>query len=110
MDLGDPSLNVLSPDCPLKNSQCSCNAANADPSTYSAAYKQWLRSNAEAQMQSFEIGLGWFYWTWLTESATQWSWKLGMEAGILPTKVWEREFSCNASIPDFAGMGLSESF
>lgn len=110
MNLDDPSLNVLSPVCPLKNGQCSCAGANADPSTYSTAYKNWLLWNAEAQITSFEIGLGWFYWTWLTESATQWSWKLGMEAGIVPQKVWDRSFNCSNAIPDFASMGLSESY
>ena len=33
--------------------------------------------NAEAQMDSFEKGWGWFYWTWKTEGATQWDWKAG---------------------------------
>ena len=98
----------LTPSCPLKNSSCSCNAANADPSTYSDSYKQWLLTNAEAQMESFETGWGWFYWTWLTESGTQWSWKLGMDAGILPDKVWDRKFNCSQGVPSFAD--LSESY
>jgi glucan 1,3-beta-glucosidase len=110
MDLDDPSLDVLTPQCPLHSNECSCDSANAQPSSYSQAYKQWLLWNAEAQMTSFEIGLGWFYWTWLTESATQWSWKLGMEAGILPQKVWDREFTCNTTVPDFGNMGLAENY
>jgi glucan 1,3-beta-glucosidase len=108
MNLPDPSASDLTPSCPLKNSSCSCNNANADPSTYSDLYKQWLLWNAEGQMTSFEIGWGWFYWTWITESATQWSWKLGMEAGILPQKVWDRQFNCSQTIPNFAG--LPESY
>ena len=36
-------------------------------------------------MNSFEKGWGWFYWTWDTEDAPQWSWKKGRLAGILPT-------------------------
>ena len=94
----------LTPSCPLKNSSCSCNLANAASSQYSADYKKWLLLNAEAQMTSFETGWGWFYWTWLTESGVQWSWKLGIEAGILPAKVWDRTFNCTggaAGVPDF---------
>ena len=59
-------------------------------------------------MQSFEIGWGWFYWTWITEGAAQWSWKGGMAAGILPGKVWDRAFTCNDTVPSFGG--LPESY
>jgi glucan 1,3-beta-glucosidase len=107
---GNVSTEVLAPFCPLKTSDCSCTGANADPSKYSAAYKQWLLDFATAQMESFEYGWGWFYWTWQTETAVQWSWKLGVQAGILPKTVWDRSFNCNNSIPDFAGMGLSETY
>ncbi|KAI5778421.1 glycoside hydrolase superfamily [Geopyxis carbonaria] len=54
---------------------CSCEKANADPSDYSREYIQFLKTFAEAQMDSFEKGWGWMYWTWDTESATQWSYK-----------------------------------
>ena len=104
MNLGDPSLNVLTPSCPKKSGTCECTDANADPSKYSDTYKRWLLMNAEAQMTSFEIGWGWFYWTWVTESSVQWSWKLGMAAGILPQKTWNRDFNCTQAVPDFAGL------
>jgi glucan 1,3-beta-glucosidase len=63
--------------------------------------------NAEAQMHSFEKGLGWFYWTWVTEDAVQWSWKGGMKAGILPKKSWIRDFECDSPVEGFRD--LSES-
>lgn len=63
---------------------------------------------AEAQMVSFEQGWGWFYWTWVTEDAAQWSWKGGMAAGILPTKTWNRDFNCTTNVDDFSG--LSETY
>ncbi|KAF2091586.1 glycoside hydrolase family 5 protein [Saccharata proteae CBS 121410] len=108
---GNESTEVLSPTCPTDNDPvCSCTNAEADPSTYSDAYKEWLLDFAEAQMYSFEQGWGWFYWTWETETATQWSWKLGMEAGILPKVNTQRSFTCNDSIPDFASMGLPEEY
>jgi glucan 1,3-beta-glucosidase len=70
-DVGNDSLNALTPRCPTKDNRCDCNAANADPSRYSAAYKQFLLMFAEAQMHAFEKGMGWWYWTWDTESAPQ---------------------------------------
>jgi glucan 1,3-beta-glucosidase len=102
--------SVFSPTCPTANSpRCSCSNANASPSSYSAGYKQWLRDFAEAQMFSFEQGWGWFYWTWKTETATQWSYKDGLAAGILPDKTWDRTFKCG-SVPNYAGMGLPENY
>lgn len=109
---GSSDGNVLDPTCPTDNNpQCQCGPANADPSTYSDAYKQWLLMFAEAQMHSFELGWGWFYWTWQTESATQWSYKAGLAAGIMPKLAYQRDFSCsNSSIPDYSGMGLPEYY
>ncbi|TVY53773.1 putative glucan 1,3-beta-glucosidase D [Lachnellula cervina] len=103
-NIGDSSTTVTSPDCPTKNSQCSCDSANGDPSTYSATYKQFLQMFAEAQMASFEKGWGWFYWTWITEDATQWSYQLGMQAGILPKKAYAPDFNCSATVPSFSGL------
>ena len=80
--------------------KCSCDSANADPGQYTDAYKKWLRVFADAQMQSFEKGWGWFYWNWDTEKATLWSWKKGRDAGILPTSVagtgGGRAFDCGS--------------
>lgn len=101
---GDPTTQVLAPDCPLKDSQCKCTSANADPSEYSDAYKQFLQLFAEAQMASFEKGWGWFYWTWVTEEATQWSYQLGLAAGILPAKAYAPEFNCSQTIPSFSDL------
>ena len=108
LNSADHSTAVLSPSCPKDSGTCSCSQANADPSTYSDIYKQWLMMNAMAQMSSFEKGWGWFYWTWVTESSAQWSWKAGMQAGILPQKTWDRDFNCTTDVPDFKG--LSETY
>jgi glucan 1,3-beta-glucosidase len=101
---GDNSTQVLSPDCPTQNSDCSCTNANAAGSSYSDAYKQFLLMFAEAQMSSFEKGWGWFYWTWITEDATQWSYQLGLAAGILPTLAYKRDFNCSSTVPSFSGL------
>ena len=61
-------------------------------------------------MDSFEIGYGWTYWTWLTETSTQWSYKKGLAAGILPPVAYNRTWSCADAIPDYGILGLSEAY
>ncbi|ORX93580.1 glycoside hydrolase superfamily [Clohesyomyces aquaticus] len=111
MNTGNISTSILKPQCPTNNNPtCSCAGANSDPGSYNDAYKKWLYQFAVAQMISFEAGWGWFYWTWDTEKAAQWSWKKGMKAGILPQKVWERNFSCTGSLEDYGKLGLPEFY
>ena len=96
-----------SPYCPTANSnsqRCSCSNANADPSTYSNDYKKWLQTYAEAQMSVFETAQGWFYWTWQTESAPQWSYKSAWKNGFMPSKAYQRDFNCGDAIPDFGSL------
>lgn len=107
---GNISTSILKPQCPSQDSTCSCDGANAPASEYSDAYKKWLYQFAIAQMISFEYGWGWFYWTWDTEKAVQWSWRKGMAAGILPKKVWERDFNCEQEVDDFEELGLAETY
>ncbi|KAL3421478.1 beta-glucosidase 6 [Phlyctema vagabunda] len=110
-DVGDAATAATTPMCPTaKEGTCSCADANADPAQYSAEYKEFLQMFAEAQMHSFETGWGWFYWTWQTEAATQWSYKLGLAAGILPKLAYKPEFNCTAAVPDFKTKGLEESY
>jgi glucan 1,3-beta-glucosidase len=99
---GNSLSQVLTPTCPTTN--CDCTNANADPSTYSSAYKKFLLMFAEAQMHSFEKGWGWFYWTWKTESAAQWSYQAGLAAGVLPAKAYAPSFYCNTTIPTFSDL------
>lgn len=99
---GSGAVTVNTPSC--ASPPCSCALANADPSQYTATYKQFLKMYAEAQMHSFEQAQGWFYWTWKTESATQWSWKLGLAAGILPQKAYAPDFKCDSAVPDFSDL------
>lgn len=102
---GSADGSVLSPTCPTDNNpRCSCDGANASPSDWSDVYKQWLLMFAEAQMHSFEEGWGWFYWTWETESAAQWSYKTSLAAGTMPKLAYQRDFNCNTTIPDFSGL------
>ena len=123
LQTGNTTTSVLVPSCPLVNQghgqQCQCEAANADPSSYSEGYKTWLSNFADAQMRSFARGWGSFYWTWDVEDgvsgAAQWSWKKGMEAGILPKNIAEGGTSlwqCDGSgtDEDWVSMGLGEDY
>lgn len=98
--------------CPTAKSangpKCSCDGANADPTTYSNDYKTWLRTYAEAQMSVFETAQGWFYWTWQTESAAQWSYKTAWKNGFMPSKAFSRDFKCGDPVPSFGS--LPESY
>lgn len=105
---GNSSTSVLTEQC--YGGSCSCTNANADSGGYSDVYKKWLSEFAIAQMISFEVGWGWFYWTWDTEKATQWSYKKGMAAGIMPDKVWNRSFDCPSNLDDFKSEGLPENY
>lgn len=65
LNTGNASQNVLNPTCPTAHDtsqMCDCTSALADPSDYTPEYKTWLKMFAEAQMHSYEVGWGWFYW------------------------------------------------
>lgn len=104
---------VTTPSCP-GNINCSCKESNQDPSKYSDQYRQFLRQFAELQMDVFENNGGWgsFYWTWDTEKveSTQWSYKKGRQYGLLPKLAYERNSTCSMGIPDYASMGLPETY
>ncbi|KAF7548526.1 hypothetical protein G7046_g8645 [Stylonectria norvegica] len=109
-DTGNKSTSILTPRCPSKDDTCSCAQANADPGDWSSEYKKFLLMFAEAQMHSFEKGWGWWYWTWKTENAPQWSYEAGLKAGVLPAKAYDRDFNCDADVPDFESEGLKEYY
>lgn len=101
------TLNISDPTqyCPTgADHSCKCDMANADPSSYSAEYKKWLQTYAEAQMSAFEQGMGWFYWTWATESAAQWSYRTAWKNGFMPAKAYAPAFKCGDPVPDFGSL------
>ncbi|PHH61380.1 hypothetical protein CDD81_458 [Ophiocordyceps australis] len=106
-DTGDASTSTLTPRCPAKDKTCTC--AGQDLGRMSSQYKRFLRIFAEAQMHSFERAWGWWYWTWKTENAPLWSYEAGLKAGILPKQPWQRDFDCDADVPDFSKAGLAET-
>ncbi|KAJ6127003.1 hypothetical protein N7523_002615 [Penicillium sp. IBT 18751x] len=97
--------------CPTAaDGTCSCASANADVTEYSDAYKKWLQTYAEAQMAAFETAQGWFYWTWQTESAAQWSYRTAWKNGFMPSKAYSPSFTCGDTIPDYSALGLAEYY
>ncbi|KIW01817.1 uncharacterized protein PV09_06670 [Verruconis gallopava] len=92
------------PNCPTHDKQCSCDLANADASTFSADYKLFLKTFAEAQMSAFEIGWGWFYWTWKTESAPLWSYQAALEGGFMPPIAYQHDWDCSQPVPSFGSL------
>lgn len=94
---------VAGPSCPTKDDRCSCAVSN-DESQYTDAYKLFIKTWAVAQMDAFEKGWGWFYWTWKTESAPLWSYRHGLRGGFMPAKAYERDWDCSMPIPDFGDM------
>jgi len=62
---------------------------NCGPKTGSASgfpekYKTFMRKFFEAQVQAYEQGAGWVYWTWKAENADDWSYQVGLEGGWIP--------------------------
>ncbi|PWY82680.1 exo-1,3-beta-glucanase D [Aspergillus eucalypticola CBS 122712] len=91
--------------CPTASEgTCSCTQANAVPGVYSEGYKTFLQTYAEAQMSAFETAMGWFYWTWATESAAQWSYRTAWKNGYMPKKAYSPAFKCGDAIPSFGNL------
>lgn len=62
----------------------SCYGLTGKASTFSAAYKEFLRKYWEAQVITFEKGQGWLQWTWKAEIADEWSYQAGLQNGWIP--------------------------
>lgn len=46
----------------------------------------------EAQLDAYEKGSGWLYWTWKTEGAPEWDMKQQLAGGVFPNPVTDRQF------------------
>lgn len=55
-------------------------------------------------MSAFETAQGWFYWTWKTERAAQWSYSTAWKGGFMPKKAFAPEFKCGDDVPDFGDL------
>ncbi|KAB5589922.1 Glucan 1,3-beta-glucosidase [Ceratobasidium theobromae] len=58
---------------------------------FSPEFKAFMREYYEAQVTAFERnGAGWFYWTWKSESADEWSYQAGLAGGWIPSNPNDR--------------------
>ncbi|KAF9507649.1 glycoside hydrolase family 5 protein [Hydnum rufescens UP504] len=62
----------------------SCGPKTGSTSGFSPEYKTFMRQYYEAQVASWEQGLGWIYWAWKNEDADDWSYKAGLDGGWIP--------------------------
>ncbi|CAG8888240.1 unnamed protein product [Penicillium egyptiacum] len=51
-----------------------------------------LRRFIEAQLDAYEKGNGWVYWTWKTEGAPEWDMQQQIAGGVFPNPVTSRQF------------------
>lgn len=73
---------------------------SCEPLRHAAAftdgYRAFLRQYAEAQMQAWDVGLGWIYWNFKTEGgcAPHFDYLLGVQEGYLPPIAGVYEYRC----------------
>lgn len=81
----------LKPVCPT----CTCKGVD-DWRNFSTEYKQFLLEFMEKQMDAYESGIGWFYWTYKTEDHVNphWDYLLAWEQGFAPKDVNIRQHTC----------------
>ncbi|KAG9285245.1 hypothetical protein G9A89_002141 [Geosiphon pyriformis] len=70
---------------------CTCTGAG-DYKNYSSEKKEFMLQFAQAQIDAFEHGGGWFYWTWKTENHVNptWDYQLGVQEGWIPKDLQNR--------------------
>ncbi|CAG8334229.1 unnamed protein product [Penicillium salamii] len=51
-----------------------------------------LRRFIEAQLDAYEKGTGWVYWTWKTEGAPEWDMQEQIAGGVFPSPVTDRKY------------------
>ncbi|KAJ5911584.1 glucan 1-3-beta-glucosidase A [Penicillium subrubescens] len=51
-----------------------------------------IRQFIEGQLDAYEKGNGWLYWTWKTEGAPEWDMQMQLAGGVFPNPVTSRQF------------------
>ncbi len=74
-----------------------CNYYNSNFDTYTAEYKAFLTNYMLAQMDSYETGAGYFFWTAKTEDncAPEWDYLFLLQQGIAPADLCSRNRYCS---------------
>ncbi|TIB74891.1 cellulase [Wallemia mellicola] len=62
----------------------SCQGKTGDGSDWSEEYRNQLRQMWNTQVDAFEGGRGYFFWTWKNEEAADWSYQRLLQLGIIP--------------------------
>ncbi|KAG6910487.1 hypothetical protein DXG01_009906 [Tephrocybe rancida] len=70
----------------------SCTGLTGKASSFSSAYKTFLRQYWEAQTSTYEQGQGWIQWAWKTEITDEWSYQAGLANGWIPQNPTTRAF------------------
>ncbi|CAO3676679.1 unnamed protein product [Rhizopus stolonifer] len=85
------------PVCPA----CTCKGVD-DWTKFTTEYKQFLLEFMEKQMDAYESGIGWFYWTYKTEDHINphWDYLLAWEQGFAPKDVNVRKNTCATVKPE----------
>ncbi|PHZ13704.1 beta-glucosidase 6 [Rhizopus microsporus ATCC 52813] len=88
LDQGD---GPATPVCPT----CTCKGVD-DWKKFTPEYKTFLLKFMQKQMDAYETGIGWFYWTYKTQDHVNphWDYLLAWEQGFAPKDVNNREYSC----------------
>lgn len=69
----------------------SCEGIN-DISTWSDERKENTRKYIEAQLDAYEQGAGWVFWTWKTENALEWDFQKLVYEGLIPQPLNDRKY------------------
>ncbi|EJD48927.1 glycoside hydrolase [Auricularia subglabra TFB-10046 SS5] len=67
-----------------------CEGLSMDSSKFSDDYKAFLRRYWEVQVHIGEMSKGWIFWTWKAENSDEWSYKVGVEKGWIPSDPSDR--------------------
>ncbi|GMM38455.1 glucan 1,3-beta-glucosidase [Saccharomycopsis crataegensis] len=68
-----------------------CDGIN-DISTWTDEQKQNTRKFIEAQMDAYDQGAGWIFWTWKTENALEWDFQRLVYEGLVPQPLTDRQY------------------
>jgi len=81
---------------PPDNDISLCEYYNNDWSTYPEEYKDFLRKFFLAQIDGFEQGAGWIFWTGKTEnnSSPEWDYLFLLQQGVMPADLCSRDTYC----------------
>lgn len=65
---------------------------NDDFSSWSDTRKEDTRRYIEAQLDAYDQGAGWVFWTWKTENSIEWDFQKLMETGLFPQPLSDRQY------------------